>query len=124
MYVLFSEFFWFGGRADHPPGDLKAANEERDPEVNAIVWVNPADEREEGWGGCVQKIEQLWIFPENLSRKKKKIFTAGIFALHIQHSQQTHNAKKRGVHCEWNELWSVEWPDPCLLPSPWEGNEG
>lgn len=37
MYVLFSEFVCFGGRADHPPGDLKAANEERDPEVNAIV---------------------------------------------------------------------------------------
>lgn len=39
IYVLLSEFafFCFGGRADHPPGDLKAPNEERDLEVNAIV---------------------------------------------------------------------------------------
>lgn len=72
MYVLFSEFafFCFGGRADHPPGDLKAADEERDPEVNSIVWVNSADKKKDAVAAC-KKIEQLSIFPENLSREKK-----------------------------------------------------
>lgn len=62
-------------------------------------------------------------FPRKLV-KKKKIFTAGISALHIQHSQQTHDSKRWGVHSEWDEMWSVDWLDPWLLPSLWEGSEG
>lgn len=54
MCVLFPEFtlFCLGGRAGHPPREVKAPHEERDPEAKTCVEVNPPVEKDDGKAGC------------------------------------------------------------------------
>lgn len=90
-----------------------------------LCWSQPSS-WEGWWEGWVQKIEQLWLFPESLSRKKK-IFRAGIFALHIEHSQQTLNAKKMWlvIWIKWNvELLELTGQFPARFSPLSEGIEG